>query len=44
MKSYIFGARSKVHIINLRKPYRCLTMPMNFISSSLQRQGTFRRY
>ncbi|XMR57431.1 30S ribosomal protein S2 [Escherichia coli] len=46
MKSYIFGARSKVHIINLGE-----TVPMfddanelHQLRSCQERQGTVRRY
>ena len=39
MKSYIFGARSKVHIINLEKTVPMFDDAMNFISSVAAKKG-----
>ena len=39
MKSYIFGARSKVHIINLEKTVPMFDNAMNFISSVAAKKG-----
>ncbi|MBS3896886.1 30S ribosomal protein S2 [Silanimonas sp.] len=40
MGPYIFGARGKIHIINLEKTLPLFTDAMNFISGIAQRRGT----
>jgi len=40
MAPYIFGARGKIHIINLEKTLPLLTDAMNFISKLAARRGT----
>ena len=40
MAPYIFGARGKIHIINLEKTLPLFTDAMNFISGVAQRRGT----
>ena len=40
MGPYIFGARGKIHIINLEKTVPLFTDAMNFISAIAQRRGT----
>ena len=40
MAPYIFGARGKIHIINLEKTLPLFTDAMNFISGLAQRRGT----
>lgn len=39
MESYIFGARNKIHIINLEKTLPLFNDAMNFISSTAARRG-----
>jgi small subunit ribosomal protein S2 len=40
MGQYIFGARGKIHIINLEKTMPLFTDAMNFISAIAQKRGT----
>ncbi|MEO7050990.1 MAG: 30S ribosomal protein S2, partial [Rhodanobacter sp.] len=40
MAPYIFGARGKIHIINLEKTLPLFTDAMNFLSSLAQKRGT----
>ncbi len=40
MSPYIFGARGKIHIINLEKTLPLFTDAMNFISGLAQKRGT----
>ncbi len=40
MAPYIFGARGKIHIINLEKTMPLFTDAMNFLSGMAQRRGT----
>jgi small subunit ribosomal protein S2 len=40
MAPYIFGARGKIHIINLEKTLPLFTDAMNFISGLAQKRGT----
>jgi small subunit ribosomal protein S2 len=40
MGPYIFGARGKIHIINLEKTLPLFTDAMNFVSALAQRRGT----
>ena len=40
MAPYIFGARGKIHIINLEKTLPLFTDAMNFISAIAQKRGT----
>ena len=40
MAPYIFGARGKIHIINLEKTLPLFTDAMNFISALAQKRGT----
>ena len=40
MASYIFGARGKIHIINLEKTVPLFSDAMNFISAIAQKRGT----
>jgi small subunit ribosomal protein S2 len=40
MSPYIFGARGKIHIINLEKTLPLFTDAMNFISAIAQKRGT----
>jgi len=40
MAPYIFGARGKIHIINLEKTLPLFTDAMNFVSGLAQRRGT----
>lgn len=40
MGQYIFGARGKIHIINLEKTVPLFNDAMNFISSIAQKRGT----
>jgi len=40
MAPYIFGARGKIHIINLEKTLPLFTDAMNFISAVAQKRGT----
>ncbi|MEO7430964.1 MAG: 30S ribosomal protein S2 [Dokdonella sp.] len=40
MSPYIFGARGRIHIINLEKTLPLFTDAMNFISGLAQRRGT----
>ncbi len=40
MGPYIFGARGKIHIINLEKTLPLFTAAMNFISGIAQKRGT----
>jgi small subunit ribosomal protein S2 len=40
MAPYIFGARGKIHIINLEKTLPLFTDSMNFLSGLAQRRGT----
>ena len=40
MAPYIFGARGKIHIINLEKTLPLFTDAMNFLSGIAQRRGT----
>ncbi|MEG0183809.1 MAG: 30S ribosomal protein S2, partial [Stenotrophomonas sp.] len=40
MGQYIFGARGKIHIINLEKTVPLFNDAMNFISSVAQKRGT----
>ena len=40
MAPYIFGARGKIHIINLEKTVPLFNDAMNFISSVAQKRGT----
>ena len=40
MGPYIFGARGKIHIINLEKTLPLFTDAMNFISAIAQKRGT----
>ncbi|MFZ9310913.1 MAG: 30S ribosomal protein S2, partial [Arenimonas sp.] len=40
MGPYIFGARGKIHIINLEKTMPLFTDAMNFISAIAQKRGS----
>ena len=40
MSPYIFGARGKIHIINLEKTLPLFTDAMNFVSGLAQKRGT----
>ena len=40
MAPYIFGARGKIHIINLEKTLPLFTDAMNFLSGMAQKRGT----
>ena len=40
MAPYIFGARGKIHIINLEKTLPLFTDAMNFLSAIAQKRGT----
>lgn len=40
MAPYIFGARGKIHIINLEKTVPLFTDAMNFLSGLAQKRGT----
>ena len=40
MAPYIFGARGKIHIINLEKTVPLFNDAMNFLSSIAQKRGT----
>ena len=40
MAPYIFGARGKIHIINLEKTLPLFTDAMNFLSASAQKRGS----
>mgnify|MGYP000149031058 CR=1 FL=1 len=40
MGPYIFGARGKIHIINLEKTMPLFSDAMNFISAIAQKRGT----
>src|SRR4029079_14883321 len=40
MAPYIFGARGKIHIINLEKTLPLFTDAMNFLSGLAQKRGT----
>ena len=40
MAPYIFGARGKIHIINLEKTLPLFTDAMNFFSAMAQKRGT----
>ena len=40
MAPYIFGARGRIHIINLEKTMPLFTDAMNFISALAQKRGT----
>src|SRR3546814_7694506 len=42
MAPYIFGARGKIHIINLEKTLPLFTDAMNFLSGLAQKRGTIR--
>ena len=39
MKSYIFGHRNGVHIINLEKTVQCYEDALNFLSSVVAHKG-----